>query len=176
VLPQRVQGIIALHDTEPELGGFQCCPELFHRFDHWRAFQPADRDPIRPKIDRAEMPVVRPQLEAGDLLIWNGLLAHGVAPNTSQNGVRAVQYLAMMPALESHEELRRSRVESWRHLTTPTWNGTLLGDADKPEALRYGTATLDDLGAKLLGLTSWDGTDTNQGERSGEEAACDASA
>ncbi|MFD8385430.1 phytanoyl-CoA dioxygenase family protein [Streptomyces sp. NPDC059679] len=176
VLPQRVQGIIALHDTEPELGGFQCCPELFHRFDHWRAFQPADRDPIRPKIDRAEMPVVRPQLEAGDLLIWNGLLAHGVAPNTSQNGVRAVQYLAMMPALESHEQLRNSRVESWRHLTTPTWNGTLLGDADKPEALRYGTATLDDLGAKLLGLTSWNGTDINQGERSGEEAACDASA
>jgi hypothetical protein len=176
VLPQRVQGIIALHDTEPELGGFQCCPELFHRFDQWRVLQPADRDPVRPSIDRAELPVVRPELEAGDLLIWNGLLAHGVAPNTSKDGVRAVQYLSMMPALESHEELRRSRVDSWRHLTTPTWNATLLGDADKPEALRYGTATLNDLGAKLLGLTSWDGTDTNQGERSGEEAACDASA
>ncbi len=162
VLPQRVQGIIALNDTSPEQGGFQCCPELFRQFDRWKALQPDDRDPIRPKIDQAELPVVRPELEAGDLLIWNGLLAHGVAPNTSQDGVRAVQYLSMMPALESHEELRRSRVDSWRHLTTPDWNGTLLGDAEKPEALRYGTATLSELGAKLLGLKSWDGRDFDQ--------------
>jgi len=157
VLPQRVQGIIALNDTKPDHGGFQCAPELFRRFDQWKALQPADRDPIRPKFDRAELPVVRPELKAGDLLIWNGLLAHGVAPNTSENGVRAVQYLSMMPALESHQELRRSRVDSWRHLSTPDWNQTLVGDATKHESLRYGTATLNDLGAKLLGLESWSG-------------------
>ncbi|GAA2997172.1 phytanoyl-CoA dioxygenase family protein [Actinokineospora diospyrosa] len=153
--PQRVQGIIALEDTRPELGGFQCCPELFHRFDEWKATQPGDRDPLRPRIDRAEFPLVRPVLRAGDLLIWNGLVAHGVAPNTSTDGVRAAQYLAMMPALEAHEELRRSRVESWRTLDTPTWNPTLLGDARRPEALRYGTAELSELGEKLLGLTPW---------------------
>ncbi|GAB2804540.1 phytanoyl-CoA dioxygenase family protein [Streptomyces daliensis] len=155
VLPQRVQGIIALNDTRPEFGGFQCCPELFRQFERWRALQPEGRDPIRPSIDRERMPVVRPDLEAGDLLIWNGLLAHGVAPNTSENGVRSVQYLSMMPALETHEELRRSRVESWRTLSTPDWNATLLGDATKHESLRYGRATLDPLGAKLLGLDSW---------------------
>ncbi|WP_424216604.1 phytanoyl-CoA dioxygenase family protein (plasmid) [Streptomyces sp. BI20] len=155
VLPQRVQGLIALNDTHHELGGFQCSPELFHRFERWKVDQPADRDPIRPDVDRAEFPVVRPALRAGDLLIWNGLLAHGVAPNTSADGVRAVQYLSMMPALEEHEELRRSRVESWRTLSTPTWNRTLLGDADRPEALRYETARLDRLGRRLLGLDSW---------------------
>ncbi|MFF1325449.1 phytanoyl-CoA dioxygenase family protein [Streptomyces chartreusis] len=155
VLPQRVQGILALNDTQPELGGFQCAPELFRQFEEWRVAQPAGRDPIRPAIDRAEFPVVRPDLQAGDLLIFNGLLAHGVAPNTSDHGVRAVQYLSMMPALEEHEELRRSRVESWRTLSTPDWNGTLLGDADRHESLRYGPATLDDLGRKLLGLGSW---------------------
>ncbi|MCZ4607733.1 DUF1479 family protein [Streptomyces sp. Lzd4kr] len=155
VLPQRVQGILALNDTQPELGGFQCAPELFRQFEEWRVAQPAGRDPIRPAIDRAEFPVVRPDLQAGDLLIFNGLLAHGVAPNTSDQGVRAVQYLSMMPALEEHEELRRSRVESWRTLSTPDWNGTLLGDADRHESLRYGPATLDDLGRKLLGLDSW---------------------
>lgn len=172
VLPQRVQGIIALNDTSPETGGFQCCPELFRRFDRWAALQPEGRDPIRPRIDRAEMPVVRPDLEAGDLLIFNGMLAHGVAPNTSANSVRAVQYLSMMPALETHETLRRSRVDSWRDLTTPDWNGTLLGDAHRPEALRYGTAELTDLGAKLLGLRSWgDGT-----RSAAEEAACAVSA
>jgi len=162
VLPQRVQGIIALNDTRPDFGGFQCCPELFRRFERWRALQPDGRDPIRPSVDRADMPVVRPELEAGDLLIFNGLLAHGVARNTSDSGVRAVQYLSMMPALETHRELRRSRVDSWRTLATPDWNATLLGDRDKPESLRYGTAELDDLGARLLGLRPWHGTGPDQ--------------
>ncbi|MCF3121135.1 DUF1479 family protein [Streptomyces arenae] len=157
VLPQRVQGIIALDDTQEDHGGFQCCPELFRRFDRWKVAQPDDRDPIRPVIDRDDMPVVRPELAAGDLLIWNGMLAHGVAPNTSEQGVRAVQYLSMMPALESHDALRRSRVDSWSDLSTPEWNATLLGDAHKHESLRYGTAALNDLGAKLLGLKSWNG-------------------
>ncbi|ARX89071.1 MULTISPECIES: phytanoyl-CoA dioxygenase family protein [Streptomyces] len=155
VLPQRVQGIIALHDTQPELGGFQCSPELFRQFDRWKLDQPADRDPIRPNTDRAEFPVVRPELKAGDLLIWNGMLAHGVAPNTSDNGVRSVQYLSMMPALEESHTLRKSRVESWRNLSTPDWNATLVGDATKHESERYGTAELTELGEKLLGLRSW---------------------
>ncbi|MFE3653404.1 phytanoyl-CoA dioxygenase family protein [Streptomyces sp. NPDC059152] len=155
--PQRVQGIIALNDTEPECGGFQCAPELFRRFERWRAHQPADRDPIRPAVDPTELPVIRPELTAGDLLIWNGLLAHGVAANTSRDGVRAVQYLAMMPALESHRELAASRVDSWRHLRTPDWNATLLGDATRPESLRYGTPDLTGLGARLLGLEPWHG-------------------
>ncbi len=157
VLPQRVQGIIALNDTEPDLGGFQCSPELFRRFDRWRVTAPTDRDPVRPGVDRAEFPVIRPDLRAGDLLIWNGLLAHGVAPNRSRKGVRSVQYLSMMPALETHSVLRQSRIDSWRTLSTPQWNKTLLGDATKHESLRYGPAQLTDLGSKLLGLTSWRG-------------------
>jgi Phytanoyl-CoA dioxygenase (PhyH) len=157
VPPQRVQGIIALNDTEPACGGFQCAPALFRDFDRWKLTQPADRDPFRPRIDRAEFPVIRPEVKAGDLLIWNGMVAHGVAPNTSENGLRAVQYLAMMPALESHHELRRSRIDSWRRLATPDWHATLVGDADMPESLRYSTATLNELGERLLGLTSWSG-------------------
>ncbi|MBO8192217.1 DUF1479 family protein [Streptomyces oryzae] len=179
--PQRVQGIIALNDSEPELGGFQCCPELFRQFDHWKALQPADRDPIRPAVDREAMPVVRPELEAGDLLIWNGLLAHGVAPNASADGVRSVQYLSMMPALETHRTLRQSRIDSWRHLSTPNWNATLVGDADRHESLRYGPAELTGLGARLLGLESWheesahaesgcrEGTTVERAEATGEE-------
>ncbi|WP_435600108.1 phytanoyl-CoA dioxygenase family protein [Streptomyces sp. C10-9-1] len=177
VPPQRVQGIIALNDTAPETGGFQCCPELFRRFERWRAAQSAGRDPIRPDVDRSEFPVVRPDLGPGDLLIWNGLLAHGVARNASRNGVRAVQYLSMMPALEEHEKLRRSRVESWRHLRTPRWNRTLVGDMVRHESLRYPTAELTPLGERLLGLASWhgpQGPDT-AGGRSGEPV-CTASA
>lgn len=155
VLPQRVQGIIALRDTEPDCGGFQCAPGLFREFDRWRLAQPADRDPVRPRIDQFQFPVIRPELKAGDLLIWNGLLAHGVAPNTSASGLRGAQYLAMMPALESHLELRHSRIRSWRRLQTPDWHQTLIGDADMPESLRYPAATLNDLGERLLGLTPW---------------------
>ena len=155
VQQQRVQGIIALNDTEHELGGFQCSPELFRDFDRWKLEQPADRDPIRPKVSWDEYPVARPQLHAGDLLLWNGMLAHGVARNTSEKGVRAVQYLSMMPALESHLELKNSRVESWRTLSTPDWNATLVGDLYRHESLRYGPAELTELGERLLGLRSW---------------------
>ncbi|MGW4896388.1 YbiU family protein [Kitasatospora sp. NPDC004240] len=169
VLPQRVQGIIALNDTEPDHGGFQCDPELFHRFERWRLDQPADRDPIRPAVDRAEFPVVRPELKAGDLLIWNGMLAHGVAPNVSERGVRSVQYLSMMPALEEHAQMRRSRIDSWQNLTTPDWNRTLLGDATRHESLRYGPATLNELGRKLLGLDSWRGGQGGAGASAGIE-------
>ncbi|MEU6234345.1 phytanoyl-CoA dioxygenase family protein [Kitasatospora sp. NPDC047058] len=169
MLPQRVQGIIALNDTRPEHGGFQCNPELFRRFNAWQAAQPADRDPIRPAVDHAEFPVVRPELKAGDLLIWNGLLAHGVARNVSEDRVRAVQYLSMMPALEEHEELKRSRIASWRDLSTPTWNRTLLGDARRHESLRYGRAELNGLGAKLLGLESWRGPDHTHTDAQGAE-------
>jgi hypothetical protein len=155
VLPQRVQGIIALHDTEAELGGFQCSPELFRRFEDWRLRQPDGRDPFRPNTDTTEFPVVRPELKAGDLLIWNGLVAHGVAPNTSADGVRSVQYLTMMPALPTHRTLVESRVRSWRELMTPEWNGTLVGDPYRHESERYGAAELTDLGRRLLGLDQW---------------------
>ncbi|MFE9422556.1 phytanoyl-CoA dioxygenase family protein [Kitasatospora sp. NPDC006697] len=163
VPPQRVQGIIALTATGPDDGGFQCSPELFRRFEEWKAGQPADRDPIRPAVDRAEFPVVRPELAPGDLLIWNGFLAHGVAPNLSERSVRSVQYLSMMPALEADEELRRSRVESWRTLSTPRWNKTLVGDTERPEAVRYGSAELTPLGRRLLGLDSWAGAAAGPG-------------
>ncbi|MFH8260556.1 phytanoyl-CoA dioxygenase family protein [Streptomyces roseolus] len=166
VPPQRVQGIIALNDTAAETGGFQCDPELFRRFEEWKLAQPEGRDPIRPDVDRAEYPVIRPDLHPGDLLIWNGLLAHGVARNTSADGVRAVQYLSMMPALEEHAKLRRSRVESWRHLRTPRWNRTLVGDPVRHESKRYPTAELTPLGARLLGLTSWH-EEAEDGEGSG---------
>jgi ectoine hydroxylase-related dioxygenase (phytanoyl-CoA dioxygenase family) len=155
VLPQRVQGIIALTDSRPELGGFQCSPELFDRFDRWRIEQPAGRDPVRPGADRREYPVISPELRPGDLLIWNGLLAHGVRPNRSADGVRAVQYLTMMPALPTHSRLVESRVRSWRELSTPEWNATLVGDPIRHESLRYGSPDLSGLGRRLLGVDPW---------------------
>lgn len=93
-----------------------------------------------------------------------------MARNLSESGVRAVQYLSMMPALEEHERLRKSRVESWRHLRTPRWNRTLVGDPVRPESQRYATAELNPLGSRLLGLASWQDPveDTAPAAQSGE--------
>ncbi len=101
VLPQRVQGIIALNDTKPDHGGFQCCPELFRRFDRWKALQPDDRDPIRPAIDaRRCRRTARPgSRRPADLERPAGPRRRRA--NLSGDGVRAVQYLSMMPALET---------------------------------------------------------------------------
>jgi ectoine hydroxylase-related dioxygenase (phytanoyl-CoA dioxygenase family) len=153
--PQRVQGIIALADSDDLTGGFQCCPSLFEHYQQWESQQPQDRDPIRPKINIEEHPVIQPKVEAGDLLIFNGWLAHGVKENTSKNKIRSVFYLSMMPAIPENLELASSRIDSWKNLTTPCWNGTLIGDQKKHEKLRYGPAKLSSLGEKLLGSKHW---------------------
>ena len=51
-LPVNVQGVLSLVDHEPEMGGFQCVPELFRTLEEWRKTQPADRDPWKPDTDR----------------------------------------------------------------------------------------------------------------------------
>src|SRR5690625_6767458 len=47
-LPQNVQGVLSLVDTTPEMGGFQCIPELYRDFPEWVKTQPEDRDPHHP--------------------------------------------------------------------------------------------------------------------------------
>ena len=57
--------------------------------------------------------------KAGDLLIFNSLLAHGIRPNTSKDKVRMAQYISMTPADESREDLREIRIRSWREMEPP---------------------------------------------------------
>src|SRR5262249_30277050 len=152
----RIQGILALNDTRPETGGFQCVPGLFREFDAWKRRRVASGKPQVldeheaefPELSDIEHPVVMPELRAGDLLAWNGLLLHGIAPNRSEAGVRAVQYLSMMPSLEAHGTLRDERVASWRERGVPGWDPSFLGDAAAPEASRYGPPPLDALGER----------------------------
>ena len=80
-LPIGVQGVLSLATQDDEVGGFQCVPELFWGFDAWVKTQPADRDPMHP--DTTGLRIVNVSMEAGDLLIFNSLLAHGVRPNHS---------------------------------------------------------------------------------------------
>ena len=84
-LPIGVQGVLSLVKQDGDIGGFQCIPELFYNFDEWVKTQPADRDPMHP--DTTGLKITNIEMEPGDLMIFNTLLAHGVRPNHSDNRV-----------------------------------------------------------------------------------------
>jgi len=154
--PQNVQGVLALADqTDPEMGGFQCIPELFRTYDTWKLTQPADRDRFKPDISMFQDKIEKVSLEAGDLLIFNSAQPHGIRPNLSKNKVRIAQYISMMPAEEDHEELRQWRINSWKNRLAPE-GYAFPGDPRNWERTKYGVAELTELGQKLLGLKNWD--------------------
>ena len=153
-LPVGVQGVLSLVDSDPEMGGFQCVPELFRTLEDWIKTQPADRDPWAP--DTTGFEIVDVSLRAGDLLIFNSLLAHGICPNRSPDRVRMAQYIAMRPAEESNDELREWRIRSWRDREPPQ-GYAFPGDPRDWEKTRYERAKLTPLGEKLLGSRSWYG-------------------
>ncbi|MEQ9424909.1 MAG: phytanoyl-CoA dioxygenase family protein [Cyclobacteriaceae bacterium] len=153
--PQNVQGVVALADQlDEEMGGFQCVPYLYRNYDTWKLTQPEDRDRFKPDVSELEHEIVKVTLEAGDLLIFNSTLAHGIRPNNSTDKVRIAQYISMMPAEEDKEEMRNWRINSWRNRIAPD-GYAFPGDPRKFEQTRYETAELTDLGEKLLGLRKW---------------------
>jgi hypothetical protein len=92
-------------------------------------------------------------MEAGDLLIFNSLQPHGIRANRS-NKVRIAQYISMMPAEENNKALKDWRIQSWKERKAPE-GYAFPGDPRNWEQTRYSTAELNELGKKLLGLTSW---------------------
>lgn len=151
-LPIGVQGVLSLKRQDGDVGGFQCVPELFENFRDWVRTQPADRDPMHP--DTTGFKIVNIEMEAGDLLIFNTLLAHGVRPNHSGNRVRMAQYISMHPAEEENEAERRERIRLWRELDHPQ-RDAFPGDPRDWEKNNAATAELTLLGERLLGLKSW---------------------
>jgi ectoine hydroxylase-related dioxygenase (phytanoyl-CoA dioxygenase family) len=153
--PQQVQGVLALADqTDENMGGFQCIPWLFQHYDTWKLTQPKDRDRFQPDISGMEDKIVKVRLEAGDLLIFNSSLPHGIRPNHSKDKVRIAQYISMMPAQEADETLRQWRINSWKHRIAPE-GYAFPGDPRNWEQTKYQTAELTPLGKRLLGLDLW---------------------
>ncbi|WP_440135386.1 phytanoyl-CoA dioxygenase family protein [Chitinophaga sancti] len=150
--PQNVQGVLALADqTDENMGGFQCIPELFRTYDTWKLTQPEGRDHFKP--DTTGFTPTKVKLEAGDLLIFNSAQPHGIRANNSKDKVRIAQYISMMPADESNEEMRQWRIRSWREKVAPD-GYAFPGDPLKREK-QQPVATLTELGEKLLGLKKW---------------------
>ena len=151
--PVNVQGVLALADqTDENMGGFQCIPDLFRNYETWKLTQPEDRNHFKPDTTGFEMKKVK--MEAGDLLIFNSLQPHGIRPNLSSDKVRIAQYISMMPAEEDNDALREWRVTSWRDSVAPE-GYAFPGDPRKWEQTKYGKAELNELGKKLLGLEKW---------------------
>lgn len=150
--PQNVQGVLALADqTDEEMGGFQCIPELFRTYDSWKLTQPEDRDHFKP--DTTGFAPTKVKMEAGDLLIFNSSQPHGIRPNNSKDKVRIAQYISMMPAEENNEEMRQWRIRSWKEKIVPE-GYAFPGDPLNREKFQP-VAMLSELGEKLLGLKKW---------------------
>jgi hypothetical protein len=151
--PQNVQGVLAIADQMDEnMGGFQCIPELYRTYDTWKLTQPADRSYFKPDVTGFKIEKVI--MEAGDLLIFNSQLPHGIRPNHTRDKVRIAQYISMMPAEEENETLRQWRINSWQHRIAPE-GYAFPGDPRKWEQTKYARAELSPLGKKLLGLERW---------------------
>jgi len=151
--PQNVQGVLALADqTDENMGGFQCVPELYRTYDTWKLTQPDDRNHFQP--DTTGFDLVKVKMNAGDLLIFNSLQPHGIRPNRSDNKVRLAQYISMMPAEEENEALRQWRITSWKERQAPE-GYAFPGDPRGWEKTKYAAAELSSLGRKLLGLDKW---------------------
>lgn len=152
--PQNVQSVLALADqTDENTGGFQCIPWLYKNYDTWKRTQPKDRNHFNPDITGLEDRIVKVPMEAGDLLVFNSCLPHGIRPNHS-NKVRIAQYISMMPAQEHNSELTEWRIKSWKDRIPPD-GYAFPSDPRNWEQTKYKRAELSDLGEKLLGLKKW---------------------
>jgi len=151
-LPISVQGVLSLRKQGGEIGGFQCVPSVFGEIDTWWEKQPPGSNPFKPDVTGRAIENI--ELEAGDFLIWDSLLAHGVRPNRSADQVRMAQYISMFPADFDNERLRQARITTWAEQTHPRGD-PFPGDPREFEKKRFAVAALNPLGRKLLGLDRW---------------------
>ena len=93
-IPFGVQGVLYLTDTAENQGEFQCIPGFHHTFYDWVKSQPVDRNPRVPNLNGLDVKSIAGQ--AGDLLIWHRLLAHGNGHNAATQP-RLAQYITMSP-------------------------------------------------------------------------------
>ncbi|MCC6444085.1 MAG: phytanoyl-CoA dioxygenase family protein [Armatimonadetes bacterium] len=156
-LPARlmVQGVLALADTTAEMGGFCCIPGFHRDLARWIARQPSDRNPRSPDLSRLPegFRVTPIPMKAGDLAIWNILLAHGNGRNEGTRP-RLAQYITMHPA-GSDEAYRQERIACWRERRAPSYWEQDIPEPYKGQERLDPPAELTPLGKKLLGLDPW---------------------
>jgi hypothetical protein len=158
-IPFRVQGVLALADTDADMGGFQCVPDVYR--DQQRFLDGLSGDgPVPRAPDIGDHPIVSVPLRAGEIAIWKSTMLHGNGRNTSSRP-RLAQYLTMNPVPDEteREAARAGRVASWSHGGPPE-GAAFPGDPRRVEEQRTHVAELTTLGRRLLGLDDWVPTHT----------------
>lgn len=155
-IPFYVQGVLALTDTEADMGGFQCVPGFHRVLEEWIEKQPPDRNPFHPDLTRLPegMKPTPIPAKAGSMVIWNIATLHGNGHNVSQRP-RFSQYISMSSASRKTEEELKHRVACWQQ-REPPGGKVFPGDPRRVEQTRYQTAELTPLGRKLLGVDEWE--------------------
>jgi ectoine hydroxylase-related dioxygenase (phytanoyl-CoA dioxygenase family) len=150
-----VQGVLALDDTDETMGGFCCVPGFHKNLAEWIAQQPTDRNPHAPDLSRLPdgMKVTPIPMQAGDLVIWNRLLAHGNGRNEGTRP-RLAQYITFFP--EGDEAQRQARIKCFHEKRAPDGWEKEIPDLYLGREAKYPQAELSPLGRKLLGLDVWE--------------------
>jgi ectoine hydroxylase-related dioxygenase (phytanoyl-CoA dioxygenase family) len=147
-----VQGVLALTDTDENMGGFQCVPELYKELDTWIKRQQEAQELSR-KPDLSGYTITKVPLHAGDMVIWRNILPHGNGVNRSPQP-RLAQYISMTLAHEYDIQAVQTRINCWQQNTPPP-NPFFPGDPRRIEERREQSAHLTTLGRKLLGIERW---------------------
>lgn len=155
-IPFWVQGVVYLTDTEENMGGFQCIPGFHNDLEEWIKTQPTNRNTHAP--DLKSLPEGRKLVpipaKAGDIVIWDRLLAHGNGRNLSDRP-RLAQYVAMAPPQFYDNGEREERIQSWLN-REPLDRSYFYGDPRRIEQTQFPVPELTPLGRKLLGVDLWE--------------------
>jgi hypothetical protein len=143
-----VQGVLALTDTTPDMGGFRCRPGIHKELAAWVAAQPPGANLKYPHYQGDDMQAI--PMRAGDLLIWQQGLAHGPGANLTDRP-RLAQYIAMNPQTFDDEQRRLQRIK-WLEGRAETG----LGIDERRWEEKFGQPVkLTPLGRKLVGYDRW---------------------
>src|SRR5579872_515092 len=136
----NLQGVLCLADTAADQGGFQCVPSIFRNFDSWVKTQPPDRNPFVPDLTGLTVEPIAGK--AGDLIIWNRMLAHGNGHNRADKP-RLAQYISMFDPTPRDADYegwgggREERIQEWQERRGPNAKWA-PGDPRGWEAAHYG--------------------------------------
>ena len=146
------QGVLALTDMAIDQGGFRCVPSLYNDRDAWPSKPTIDADGEENwLVDTTGRDIVHVPAQAGDVIVWDSLLAHGNSKNLSSSP-RIAFYVLMGRADQLDERMRQASVESWRRgRCVPWWRGRPGYNRVEP----WSPASLTELGRRLLGLEQW---------------------
>jgi len=137
-LPIHVQGVIALSDTDKDMGGFHCLAGMHQYLDQWmtdhKIAESIPKQALK-KFYADAFPIVVPphektlkgkkhvvvEMNQGDLVIWRGELAHGNGVNRGTRP-RYAQYVTMFPALgvdaTTYGAATGHRINVWKNRLT----------------------------------------------------------